>query len=348
MNQSPKVAVVILNWNGKYYLEKFLPSVFNSTYSNIEFVIGDNGSTDDSVAYVRENFPIFHIIENPENLGFAGGYNRVLENVEADYFVLLNSDVEVTPGWIEPVIERMQADPLLVACQPKILSYHYKGAFEHAGAAGGYIDCFGFPFCRGRILEWIEDDRGQYDDSREVFWATGAALFIKSEAWRASGGFDADFFAHFEEIDLCWRLKRKGYKIGYCSDSLVFHVGGGTLKTSNPQKTYLNFRNNMVMLQKNLPVLRATAIIFARLWIDLFAIIKFLFDRKFADAWAVSRAHQYFFRNFFKNSQKRVRFSARPNRVGEYRHSILWDFFVNKIQRFSDLKDENFRQQPRQ
>ena len=221
MSNFPKIAVVILNWNGKYFLEKFLPSVFNSTYPNIEFVIGDNGSTDNSVQYVRENFPVFKILENKENLGFAGGYNQILERVSADYFILLNSDVEVTPGWIEPVIAEMEADHLLAACQPKILSYHYKGAFEHAGAAGGYIDCFGFPFCRGRIVDQVEHDLGQYDDSKEVFWATGAALFIKADLWREAGGFDADFFAHFEEIDLCWRLKRMGYKIGYCPDAQV-------------------------------------------------------------------------------------------------------------------------------
>lgn len=343
MSNFPKIAVVILNWNGKYFLEKFLPSVFNSTYPNIEFVIGDNGSTDNSVQYVRENFPVFKILENKENLGFAGGYNQILERVSADYFILLNSDVEVTPGWIEPVIAEMEADHLLAACQPKILSYHYKGAFEHAGAAGGYIDCFGFPFCRGRIVDQVEHDLGQYNDSKEVFWATGAALFIKADLWREAGGFDADFFAHFEEIDLCWRLKRMGYKIGYCPDAQVYHVGGGTLKTSNPQKTYLNFRNNMIMLQKNLPAFQAILVIFARLWIDFFAIIKFLIDRKSADAWAVSRAHQYFFWNFFKNRKKRVQFSAKANRVGEYKRPILWDFFVNKIQRFSQLKDENFR-----
>ncbi|HIY75727.1 MAG TPA: glycosyltransferase family 2 protein [Candidatus Sphingobacterium stercorigallinarum] len=343
MDKSPKVAVVILNWNGKYFLEKFLPSVFNSTYPNIEFVIGDNGSSDDSVAYVKKNFPVFRIIENGENLGFAGGYNRVLEQVDADYYVLLNSDVEVTPGWIEPVIEQLQADPLLVACQPKILSYHYKGEFEHAGGAGGYIDCFGFPFCRGRILTHLEQDLGQYDDAREIFWATGAALFIKADSWKEANGFDADFFAHFEEIDLCWRLKRMGYKIGYCPSSQVFHVGGGTLKTSNPQKTYLNFRNNMVMLQKNLPTWSAIIIICARLWIDLFAIIKFLVDRKGADAWAVSRAHQYFFLHFFKNRKKRQHFATKANRIGTYKRSILWDFYVNKIHRFSQLKDQNFR-----
>ncbi|WP_099366648.1 glycosyltransferase family 2 protein [Sphingobacterium sp. 1.A.4] len=338
----PKVAVVILNWNGKFFLEKFLPSVFNSTYPNIEFIIGDNASTDDSLAYVRENYPHFKILVNQENLGFAGGYNEILKQVDADYYVLLNSDVEVTENWIEPVIRQMEADPLLAACQPKIQAYHNKGNFEHAGAAGGYIDYFGFPFCRGRILDKMEKDNGQYDQATEVFWATGAALFIKAKAWKEAEGFDADFFAHFEEIDLCWRLKRMGYKIGFCPKSLVYHVGGGTLNTSNPQKTYLNFRNNMVMMQKNLPVFQAFWRLALRLWWDLFALIKFLVDGKRKDAWAVSRAHQYFFLNVFRNAKKRKKYPAKYNNKGQYKNSIIWDYYVNKIHKFSDLHDKNF------
>ena len=342
MSALPKVAVVILNWNGKYFLEKFLPSVFNSTYPNIEFIIGDNGSTDDSVQYVTDNFPMFKILRNTENLGFAGGYNEILKRVDADYYILLNSDVEVSEGWIEPVIAQMEKDPLLVACQPKIQAFHTKGEFEHAGAAGGFIDYFGFPFCRGRILDKLEKDNGQYNEAIEVFWATGAALFIKASAWKEAEGFDADFFAHFEEIDLCWRLKKMGYKVGYCPNSLVYHVGGGTLKTSNPHKTYLNFRNNLVMMQKNLPVGLGTWKIFLRLWWDLFALIKFMVDGKFADAWAVSRGHQYFFMNFFKNARKRKSYSAVENKKGNYKKSIIWDYYVNKIHKFSQLKDKNF------
>ena len=342
MTAYPKVAVVILNWNGKFFLEKFLPSVFNSTYPNIEFIIGDNASTDDSLAYVRQNFPKFKILENTENLGFAGGYNAILEKVDADYFVLLNSDVEVTENWIEPVIKQLESDPLLVACQPKIQSYHQKGHFEHAGAAGGFIDYFGFPFCRGRILDKVEKDEGQYNDPIEVFWATGAALFIKAYAWREANGFDADFFAHFEEIDLCWRLKRMGYKIGYCPNSLIYHVGGGTLNTSNPQKTYLNFRNNMVMMQKNLPLGQAIWRLAMRLWWDLFALIKFLVDGKRKDAWAVSRAHQYFFRNFFRNARKRTKYPKKYNNKGQYKNSIIWDYYVNKIHKYSELDENNF------
>ena len=249
MKHYPRVAVVILNWNGRFFLEKFLPSVYNSSYPNLEFVIGDNASTDDSVVFVQENYPSVKILTNKTNLGFAGGYNAILKRVEADYYVLLNSDVEVTQNWIEPVIDYMESYPDIVAAQPKILAYHEKNKFEHAGAAGGFIDKYGYPFCRGRIFNDVEEDNGQYNTPMEIFWATGAALFIKSTAWKASGGFDDDFFAHMEEIDLCWRLKRMGYRIGYVGESVVYHVGGGTLNTSNPKKSYLNFRNNLVMLQ---------------------------------------------------------------------------------------------------
>ncbi|SMG13509.1 hypothetical protein SAMN05660862_0780 [Sphingobacterium psychroaquaticum] len=343
MRETPKVAVVILNWNGRFFLEKFLPSVYNSTYTNIDFILGDNASTDDSVAFVKENFPSIRIISNSQNLGFAGGYNEVLKQVDASYYVLLNSDVEVTPTWIEPVIAYMEENPDIAAAQPKIRAYHAKSNFEHAGAAGGYIDKFGYPFCRGRLFNEVETDEGQYDDNREVFWATGAALFIRSEAWHAAGGFDADFFAHMEEIDLCWRLKRMGHRIGYVGQSTVFHVGGGTLNTSNPKKTYLNFRNNLVMVQKNYPFFKATWIIFIRLWLDLVALLKFLADRKPKDAWAISRAHQYFFLNIFKNAKKRKRYPVKENKTGIFKKSIVWNFYVNKIRKFSQLDAENFQ-----
>jgi len=341
MKQTPKVAVVILNWNNKYFLEKFLPSVYNSHYENIEFIIGDNASTDDSIQFIEEYYPHIHIIKNDKNYGFAGGYNKILEQVNADYYVLLNSDVEVTSNWIEPVITMMEKANY-AAAQPKILAYHKKDTFEHAGAAGGFIDKYGYPFCRGRILQVTEIDKGQYDQESEIFWATGAALFIRSSAWREMNGFDADFFAHMEEIDLCWRLKKAGYRIGYCPDSTVYHVGGGTLDASNPKKTYLNFRNNLVMLQKNLSTQQAILIIFIRLWLDLLALFNFLGQRKFKDAWAISRAHQYFFLNIFKNAAKRKKYFAVENKKGSYKKSIIWDFYVNKIQKFSNLPVDNF------
>lgn len=343
MKQTPKVAVVILNWNGSFFLEKFLPSVYNSTYQNIEFIIGDNASTDNSIDFVKTNYPSIRIIENSQNFGFAGGYNEVLKSVEADYYVLLNSDVEVTPNWIEPVIQYMEDHAQVAAAQPKIRAYHDKTLFEHAGAAGGYIDAYGYPFCRGRLFTEMEADQGQYNDNQEVFWATGAALFIKASTWKEAQGFDADFFAHMEEIDLCWRLKRMGYQIAYVGASTVYHVGGGTLNTSNPKKTYLNFRNNLMMLQKNLPLTRVFWVIFIRLWLDLAALIKFLGERKPKDAWAVSRAHQYFFLNFFKNAKKRKAFSAKENKKGLYKNSIVWDFYVNKIRKFTELDGENFQ-----
>ena len=341
MRKYPKVAVVILNWNGRFFLEKFLPSVYNSTYPNVEFIIGDNASTDDSVSFVKECYPQIKVLTNEENYGFAGGYNTILERVEADYYVLLNSDVEVTTNWIEPVIEMMEKDDY-VAAQPKILSYHQKGSFEHAGAAGGYIDKYGYPFCRGRVMQHTEIDQGQYNDSQEIFWATGAALFIKASAWKEAQGFDADFFAHMEEIDLCWRLKKMGYKIGYCPKSTVYHVGGGTLNTSNPKKTYLNFRNNLMMLQKNLSFGKACSVIFIRFWLDFAALLNFVAQRKFRDAWAISRAHQHFFLNFFKTAGKRKKYSASENKIGVYKKSIIWEYYVNKIQKFSDLSANNF------
>lgn len=341
MKNTPKVAVVILNWNNKYFLEKFLPSVYNSQYRNIEFIVGDNASTDDSLAFIKENYPRLRIIQNKENYGFAKGYNKILERVEADYYVLLNSDVEVTPNWVEPVISMMEEKNYAVA-QPKILSFHKKDYFEHAGAAGGFIDHFGYPFCQGRIMHVTEQDNGQYNEEREIFWATGAAFFIKSTVWKSIGGFDEDFFAHMEEIDLCWRIKKMGYKIGYCPSSVVYHVGGGTLNASNPQKTYLNFRNNLVMLQKNLGMPQAIWIIFLRFWLDFLALCMFILQGKWKDAWAVSRAHRYFCLHFFKNAAKRKKVLSVVNKSGVYKKSIVWSFYVNKIHKFSNLPANSF------
>src|ERR1700733_8899702 len=297
MTNIPKVAVVILNWNGVKYLRQFLPSVLSSSYPNLDIIVGDNASTDDSVEFLRQKFPSVKIIQNDENYGFTGGYNKVLEHVDADYFILLNSDVEVSDGWIEPVIALMESDPLVAAAAPKIKAFAQKDHFEHAGAAGGFIDKFGYPFCQGRMFYEIEEDRGQYDESGEVFWASGAALFIKKKYWDEAGGFDDRFFAHMEEIDLCWRLKNMGYKVMYCADSEVFHVGGGTLNTENPFKTYLNFRNNLLLLKKNLPYWRSVFVIGVRYWMDLMALFRFLNEGKRKDAAAVSKAHRNFARN---------------------------------------------------
>lgn len=267
----PSVAVVILNWNGQALLQQFLPGVIRSKYSNLQLIVGDNASTDNSVEFVRSNYPDIRIIQNDGNYGFAEGYRRILEQVDAEYYVLLNSDVEVPENWIQPVIDMMQSDSNIAVAQPKIKWQKNRDEFEYAGAAGGYLDLHGFPFCRGRLFDTVESDHGQYNESGEIFWASGAALFIKSKQWKEVGGLDPDFFAHMEEIDLCWRLKNLGYKVAYCADAEVYHVGGGTLSANNPYKTYLNFRNNLIILQKNLPISDAYSRIFIRMCIDFIA-----------------------------------------------------------------------------
>ncbi|HEY1024077.1 MAG TPA: glycosyltransferase family 2 protein, partial [Sphingobacteriaceae bacterium] len=328
---------VILNWNGKHHLAEYLPSVVRSGYPNLEIIVGDNASSDGSVDYLIEKFPEVRIIRNDENYGFAGGYNQVLSQVDADYFVLLNSDVEVTPNWIEPVITLMETDNTIAAAQPKLLSYTNREKFEYAGAAGGFIDFLGYPFCRGRVFDTVETDTGQYDQSSEVFWATGAALFVKRNYWNEVGGLDADFFAHMEEIDLCWRLKNRGYKIMYCAESTVFHLGGGTLSTESPYKTYLNFRNNLVMLHKNLPAMQAIVIIFLRFWLDFISLLRFLIDGKKRNAMAINKAHTNFFRSFFRTVKKRHGHTRNFNSFGFYGGSIVWNYFVLKKKTFSQL-----------
>jgi GT2 family glycosyltransferase len=350
MNKIPKVAVVILNWNGLKYLRQFLPSVMSSTWANLDIIIGDNASTDGSVEFIREEYPSIKIIENDKNYGFTGGYNTVLAQVEADYYILLNSDVEVHPGWIAPVIDLMEVDPLIAAAAPKIMAFNQKDHFEHAGAAGGFIDEFGYPFCQGRMFYEIEADRGQYDRSGEVFWATGAAMFIKKNCWDEAGGFDDRFFAHMEEIDLCWRLKNMGYKVMYCAESTVFHLGGGTLNVENPFKTFLNFRNNLLLLQNNLSFWRAVFVITVRIWMDLLALFRFLSEGKRKDAWAVSRAHQNFFLGLFRSGQKGPKPKIAADcklptsncKKGMYKSSIVWDFFVKKKRHFTDLDKKSF------
>ncbi len=333
----PKVALVILNWNGKEYLQKFIPSVISSSYPNLTIIVGDNASSDESVNYLRDNFPTIRIIQNDKNYGFAQGYNRILAQLEADYFVLLNSDVEVESNWIEPVIELMQSDEKIAAAQPKLLSYTNKNLFEYAGAAGGLLDIFGYPFCRGRIFDTLEVDAGQYDTATEIFWASGAAFFIKKKYWDEVGGFDSSFFAHMEEIDLCWRLKNKGYKIMYCPDSTVYHVGGGTLSAEHPYKTYLNFRNNLIMLRKNLPLSRFLLIISIRFWLDLASLIKYLLAGKFKNAIAISKAHRHFLRSIFQGTYTITKDVSNFNAVGIFNKSIALKHFIRKVKHFSDL-----------
>lgn len=346
MEIKPKVAVVILNWNGLKYLSQFLNGVVQSTYPNLEVVVGDNASSDGSVNFLKAQFPTVTVVQNDANYGFTGGYNRVLKQVEADYYILLNSDIEVGPNWIEPVIELMETDDAIAAAAPKIKSFAQKDHFEHAGAAGGFIDHLGYPFCRGRIFYDVEEDRGQYNQSGEVFWASGAALFIKKKYWDLSGGFDEQFFAHMEEIDLCWRLKNMGYKVMYCAESEVFHVGGGTLDKENPFKTYLNFRNNLLLLKKNMPVYKSVPIITIRFWMDLLAIFRFMNEGKRKDAWAISRAHQNFVRKLFTPADKRTKtkpaVKEQANLSGMFKRSIVTEFFINKKKHFIDLDARQF------
>ncbi|MGF7081631.1 glycosyltransferase family 2 protein [Mucilaginibacter sp. UYCu711] len=345
MNNHPKVAIVILNWNGLKHLRQFLPSVLTSTWPNLDIVVGDNASVDGSVEFIQTTYPNIRIIQNDANYGFTGGYNRVLAQVEADYYILLNSDVEVHPGWIEPVITLMESDPLIAVAAPKIKSYNQKNYFEHAGAAGGFIDSFGYPFCRGRIVNETEQDNGQYEQSGEIFWASGASMFIKKKYWDEAEGFDEQFFAHMEEIDLCWRLKNGGYKVMYCAQSEIFHLGGGTLTAENPFKTYLNFRNNLLLIKKNLPFWKAFIVLGFRYVLDFAALLRFLTEGKRKDAWAVSRAHQYFIRHIFENGSHASSTHLKkynPRLTGMYHGSIMWAFFIKKLRKFTDLDPRRF------
>ena len=334
----PKVAIVILNWNGKTYLQKFLPSVFNSSYPNLEIIVGDNDSTDESVDFLTEFFPSIKVIRNKKNFGFAEGYNKVLNQVEADYFILLNSDVEVTTDWISPVIELMESDEKIAIAQPKIRSYFRKTHFEYAGAAGCFIDSLAYPFCRGRIFDAVEEDNGQYDADMEIFWAAGCALFIKASIWKRLNGLDEAFFAHMEEIDLCWRAKNLGYKVMYCGQSTIYHIGGGTLNVESPFKTYLNFRNNHFLIKKNIPPAKATLLIIIRFLLDFIALLKFVFEGKKRNAFAVSKAHSHVLRAFYKGEIKYNRdICKKPNLVGRYRGSIVWQYFIMGRKYFSKI-----------
>lgn len=337
----PTVAVVILNWNGREYLRQFLPGVIEHSSGSAEIIVADNASTDSSVEFLQDNFPQIRIIQNITNGGFAKGYNDALSQVEADYFVLLNSDIEVTGNWIKPVIDLMESDPTIGACQPKLRSYHHTEKFEYAGAAGGFIDKYGYPFCRGRIFQSIETDHGQYNTPVEIFWATGACMFVKAKLYKQLGGLDEDFFAHMEEIDFCWRLKNNGYKVMYCPDSEVYHVGGGTLPKQSSHKTYLNFRNNLALLYKNLPADQLLPVFALRFPLDGIAAITFLLGAGFADFYAVLRAHGYFYRNFLRLRVKRKKLSH--NEVSMiYNGNLVVEYHLRKKRIFTDLAAEKF------
>jgi len=335
--QKIKTAVVILNWNGKSWLEKFLPNVIQRS-NDAEVIIADNNSSDDSIKFLEENYPNIRIIQNDGNYGYAKGYNLSLKQINAKYFVLLNSDIEVTKDWISPIISLMDSDKTISACQPKILDYNNKNRFEYAGASGGYIDKIGYPFCRGRIFDDLEEDKGQYNDATEIFWATGACLFVRSSHFWEVGGLDKDFFAHQEEIDLCWRLKNKGYKIMVEPKSIVYHVGGGTLNVGSPFKTHLNFRNNLYMMFKNLPLSYLFAIIPVRLVLDGIAAITFLSNKKgISHFFAVMKAHFSFYFEIPKLITKRRNINQKCSLTGKTNYSILVKNKLKGIKNFSDL-----------
>ncbi len=334
----PLVAIVILNWNGKEFLQKFLPFVLAATWQNKKVIVADNASTDDSVMFLQQHFPEVEIIINRTNEGFAKGYNTALKQVESDYYILLNSDVEVTPGWIEPMVNLLESDKLIVACQPKIRSHHHRDFFEYAGAGGGWIDNFGYPFARGRVFDELEADEGQYDDAAQCFWATGAAMFVRADIYHATGGLDEYFFAHQEEIDLCWRLQLAGYKIYVQPAAMVYHVGAGTLSKESSFKTFLNFRNNLVMCAKNLPVLTACWKIPFRLMLDALAAWKGLLGGNAGFFVAICKAHFYFVKWLVLDRGKSVFPLSKKGKLhGLYDGSIVWQYFIKKKKTFSQI-----------
>ena len=334
-----KIAVVILNYNGSRMLREFLPSVIE--YSKEALVaVADNGSADDSLQVLQSEFPQVRLLQLGCNYGFAEGYNKALELVDAEYFVLLNSDVEVTPGWLVPLLDFMESHPEAAACQPKILSYHNKSLFEYAGASGGFIDRYGYPFCRGRVFDTVEEDKGQYDDACRVFWATGAAMMVRSRAYKDAGGLDGRFFAHMEEIDLCWRLQARGGAVYAVPQSKVYHVGGATLAKSNPRKTFLNFRNNLLMLYKNLPAEELGGVMRVRCILDYIAAVKFLLTGSWGDFMAVVRARREYKRMRGSYSEARRRNlecqSCEVSCIASF--SLLRQYYMKRKRTYSQLE----------
>ena len=336
---SQKTAVVLLNWNGEKFLEKFLPSIIKNT-PKARIVVADNGSTDNSINFLKENYPEVELVLLEKNYGFAGGYNRALEKINAEYFVLLNTDVEVTDNWLDPLIKLLDNNKNTVACMPKIRAYHAKQKFEYAGACGGFIDKWGYPFCRGRILDDVETDEGQYNDPISVFWATGACLAIRADVFKKVDGFDEDFFAHMEEIDLCWRLKNLGYQIAVEPKSLVYHVGGGTLPKTSPRKLYLNYRNNLLMMYKNLSSQKLFTHIFIRMSLDGISALMYLFKFQFSSFKAVFKAHLTFYKMLKKFKLKRKELQKEYKKYDHseiFSKSIVWKNLISKIRKFKNL-----------
>jgi len=336
-----RVAIVILNWNGKEFLSKFIPFVLKySGLPGMQFVIADNCSTDGSIDFIRRNYPGIEIIKFNENYGYARGYALALPQIQAEYYVLLNSDVEVTENWLDPLIRLMESNPNIAAVMPKIRSFHRREYFEYAGAAGGFIDKFGYPFCQGRILTSIERDEGQYDQPREIFWASGACMLLRADAYARTGGLDVDFFAHMEEIDLCWRLKRLGYSIYYCPESLVYHVGGGTLPNDNPRKLYYNYRNSLYLLVKNIDRIGFITILIPRMILDGLSATAYLLQGKILFFFAVIRAHIRFYLNLRRLIHKRKiinRIISKTSVSQIFPGAIVYNFFIKRRRVFRDL-----------
>jgi GT2 family glycosyltransferase len=336
-----KTAVVILNWNGREFLEKFLDSVVERTVdSDTEIYVADNGSDDGSCEYLETYHNRVKLIRLNENHGFAGGYNRALARIEAKYYVLINSDVEVTEGWVRPLVACLDARPDVASCQPKILSFARKDHFEYAGAAGGYIDRFGYPFCRGRIFNYTEKDEGQYDTPADIFWSSGACMAVRAESWKKAGGFDDDFFAHMEEIDLCWRFHRMGMKVAFVPQSTVCHVGGGALPYDSPFKTFLNFRNSIYLLIKNLPDENLTKVILTRKILDGAAALFFLLKGQTGSLRAVWKAHREASANksglLEKRKQVKSLGTIHPHHL-ILNKSIVFEFYIRKKRTFSGI-----------
>lgn len=339
--EKKSISVIILNWNGGEMLRRFLPSVVEHS-SEATVIVADNGSTDNSLEILQKEFPTVEVMAFDQNYGFAEGYNKALAQVDTTYTVLLNSDVEVTKGWLQPLLAFMEEHPEAAACQPKLLDYNHKERFEYAGACGGFLDSLGYPYCRGRIMSVVENDEGQYDgDPVPVFWATGAALFARTRIYNKVGGLDSRFFAHQEEIDFCWRLKSRGYGVWCVPQSVVYHLGGATLDVHNPRKTFLNFRNNLLMLHKNLPDGRRTSVLAARYFLDYLAALQMLLSGKRKEALAVVRARFEYsrMRHEYGDIRRENMQAATVNKIAEQRpRCLLWKYYVKRVRKYSDLK----------
>lgn len=331
-----KTAIVILNWNGQKLLEQFLPSIVNFSANEAEIYVADNASTDSSINYIKEFYPAVKIVQNVVNGGYAKGYNDALQSIKADIYCLINSDVEVTENWLSPIIDVFKSDEKTAIIQPKILDYKDKTKFEYAGAAGGFVDLYGYPYCRGRVFNHLEKDNNQFNDIAEIFWASGACFFIRSQAYHQLNGFDEDYFAHQEEIDLCWRTQNIGYKVKYVGNSTVFHVGGATLQETNPHKTYLNFRNSLLNVVKNVPKKWFLFVVFSRLILDGIAGIKFMIELRPIHTWSILKAHLSFYKNFFKFLGKRRKLQKKQDY--NLHTSIVWQYFFLGRKKFEQLK----------